>query len=247
MRLRFLFPLVLALAVGSSLRAAPAAGPDEKFSSAEQRVFGDPHLDNLPATATLHYQYRKREAGLAAVDDEVVLTARRDPQRGRVVRLDYLHGERHLELPEVEQATSNPLILYFLEADVRSMHQRLGGQENYFRRRIRLALAEAAQVRSVPVSYAGKAVPATVVEIQPYLRDKLQERFKGMAGKTYRFTLSPQVPGGVVELRTVVADPKGGDTPLIEEVLTLREAKPGQAAAHRPRWPLYMTEGKPQP
>lgn len=247
MRLRFLVPLLLALTVGSGLRAAPAATPGESVSSAEQRVFGDPHLDNLPATSALHYQYRKREAGQAAVEDEVVLTVRRDPQRGRVVRLDYLHGERHLELPEVEQATSNPLILYFLEADVRSMHRRLGGQENYFRRRIRLALAETAQVSSVPVTYAGKAVAGTLVEIQPYLRDKLQERFKGMAGKSYRFILSPEVPGGVVELRTVVEDPKGGSTPLIEEILTLREAKPGQTAAHRPRWPQYLTEGKPQP
>jgi len=247
MQLRFLFPFLLALVASGGLRAAPAASPGESFSPAEQRVFGDPHLDNLPATATLRYQYRKNEAGQAAVDDEVVLTAHRDPQRGHVVQLDYLHGERHLELPAVEQASSNPLLLYFLEADVRSMRRRLGGQENYFRRRIRLALAEAAQVSSVPVTYAGKAVPGTLVVIQPYVGDKLQERFKGMAGKSYRFTLSPHVPGGVVELRTVVDNPKGGSTPLIEEVLTLREGKPGEIAAHGPRWPQTMTEGKSQP
>jgi len=222
MRARILMSLLVASLVASGVLAAPAAGPGGDVSPAEQRVFTDPHLDGLPASATLRYDYRKREAGQPAVEDEAVLTMRRDEQRGRVVQLDYLHGERHLALPEVEQATSNPLILYFLEADVRAMHRRLGGQENYFRRRIRLALAEAAQLRSVAVTHGGQVVQATEVAIRPFVNDELQERFQGMAGKAYVFTLSPQVPGGVYELRTVVDDAAGGDAPLLEERVTLR-------------------------
>ena len=222
MRARILMSLLVASLVASGVLAAPAAGPGGDVSPAEQRVFTDPHLDGLPASATLRYDYRKREAGQPAVEDEAVLTLRRDEQRGRVVQLDYLHGERHLALPEVEQATSNPLILYFLEADVRAMHRRLGGQENYFRRRIRLALAEGAQLRSVAVTHGGQVVQATEVAIRPFVNDELQERFQGMAGKAYVFTLSPQVPGGVYELRTVVDDAAGGDAPLLEERVTLR-------------------------
>lgn len=222
MRARILMSLLVASLVASGVLAAPAAGPGGDVSPAEQRVFTDPHLAGLPAAATLRYDYRKREAGQPAVEDEAVLTLRRDEQRGRVVELDYLHGERHLALPEVEQATSNPLILYFLEADVRAMHRRLGGQENYFRRRIRLALAEGAQLRSVAVTHGGQVVQATEVAIRPFVDDTLQERFQGMAGKAYLFTLSPQVPGGVYELRTVVDDAAGGGTPLLEEILTLR-------------------------
>lgn len=240
---RTLFSLLLAaLLAAGGLAAAPTAGAAEA-SEAERRVFEDPHLDNLPATTTLHYRYRRNEAGQATVEDDVVLSARRaDERQARVVHLDYLHGERHLALPDVENATSNPLILYFLEADVRDMHKRLGGQENYFRRRIRLALAEAAQVSSVAISHAGKALQGTRVEIRPYANDTLQERFRGMAGKAYQFTLSPQVPGGVYELRTQVAGAAGSDTPMLEEVLTLRDAAAGGAPAPEPRNPGYITE-----
>jgi len=218
MRRNFLLPLLLA-----ALLAAPAAFAGEAISPAEQRVFSDAHLSNLPAAATLRYGYRKNEAGQAAVDDEVVLATRQDEQRGRVAQVDFLHGERHIVLPEVEQALTNPVILHFLESDVRAMHRRLGGQENYFRRRIRLALADHAQLKNVNFSYAGKAVEGTQVVVQPYVDDPQQERFQGMAGKSYVFTLSEQVPGGLYELRTRVDDPAGGSVPLLEEILTLRE------------------------
>lgn len=201
---------------------APAASAGEVISAAEQRLFADPHLNNLPAGATLRYSYRKNEAGQAAVDDEVTLTAHRAAARGRAVQVDYLHGERHLALPDVEEAINNPVILYFLESDVRAMHRRLGGQENYFRRRIRLALAENAQLSTVPITYAGKSDRGTRVVVQPYVNDPQQERFKGMGKKSYIFTLSDQVPGGVVELRTVVDDSAAPGKPLLEEILTLR-------------------------
>ncbi len=215
--------LLLAALLGGSLPAVAAEAEAEAITPAEQRVFTDPHLAALPATATLHYDYRRHEAGQKPVEDEVVLTTEMDAQHGRIARVDYLHEERHLILPEVAGAVSNPLVLYFLEADVRAMRVRLGGQENYFRRRIRLALAESAQVDEVTVSHGGKMVQATRVVIQPYVNDELQERFKGMAHKAYQFTLSPQVPGGVYELRTVVADASAsGGAPQLEEVLTLR-------------------------
>ena len=238
--------LLGALLAGSSLHAGVVPEAGENFSPAERSVFADPHLDNLPGAATLRYRYRKNEAGQAAVDDEVVLTTRReDGRQGRVVQVDYLHGERHLTLPEVENATSNPLILYFLESDVREMHRRLGGQENYFRRRIRLALAEAAQLSIVAVPYAGNVVQGTRVEIRPYANDELQERFRGMAHKAYQFTLSADVPGGVYELRTQVADVAGsGAPPLLEEILTLREDGSEAAPVDPQRGPGFMTEGK---
>jgi hypothetical protein len=215
------FSLLVAVAL-AGLAPAPVGAADEAVSPAEERIFNDRHLDGLPGAATLRYDYRLREAGRPPVEDEVVLTSRQEAQRGRVVQLDYLHGERHLALPEVEQAVSNPLILHFLEADVRSMRRRLGGQENYFRRRIRLALARSAQLRGVTVSHGGKEVAATQVLIRPYEDDPLQERFKGMARKAYLFTLSPKVPGGVYELRTVVEETAGSGAPLLEETLTLR-------------------------
>lgn len=210
--------LALCLAAGGLTPALAGEGP----SPAEHQVFEADHLANLPAVATLRYGYHKLDAG-KTVDDEAVLSTRREGGRGRVAHVDYLHGDRQLDLPEVEQAVNNPVILYFLEADVRGMRQRLGGQENYFRRRIRLALAESARLQPVDFDYAGKKLKGTEVAIRPYVGDPLQERFKGLAGKTYRFILSPEVPGGVYQLRTVVDDPAKAGQPLLEETLTLRD------------------------
>lgn len=218
--LNTLRPAAWLLAVGLAL-AAPGSRAGQEISAAEQRVFVDPHLDNMPATATLRYAYSKTEAGRPPVDDEVVLNTRQDGSRGRVVQVDYLHGDRHLDLPEVAQATANPVILYFLEHDVRGMRQRLGGKENYFRRRIRLALAEAT-LQPVTIDYAGQRLAATQVVVRPFADDPLAGRLQGADRKTYQFTLSDLVPSGVYELRTVVADPAGSATPLIEESLTLR-------------------------
>lgn len=216
---KLLRPAAWLLAAGLTL-AAPGIRAGQEISAAEQRVFVDPHLDNMPATATLRYTYRKTEAGRPPVDDEVVLSTHRDDSRGRVVQVDYLHGARHLDLPEVADARANPVILYFLEHDVRSMRQRLGGKENYFRRRIRLALAEAT-LQPVTIDYAGQRLAATQVVVRPFADDPLAGRLQGGDRKTYQFTLSDQVPSGVYELRTVVADPGGSATPLIEESLTL--------------------------
>lgn len=216
--------LAFCLAIGGAASAFAAMGQD--ISAAEKQVFEAPHLANLPDSATLRYDYRKTEAG-KTVDDEAVVSTQKDRERGRVARVDYLHGERHFELPEVEQAASNPLILYFLEADVRGMHQRLGGQENYFRRRIRLALAESARLQAVDFDYGGKKLKGTEVAIRPFADDPLKDRFKGMAGKSYSFILSPDVPGGVYRMRTVVDDPAGaGKPPLFEESLVLQGDKP---------------------
>jgi len=161
-------------------------------------VFMDAHLDNLPASAELSYGFRTSESGATTLDDSVTLSTRKDGDRGRVVNVDYLHGEHHLELPAVDHAQSNPVILYFLEHDVRDMHRRLGGQENYFRRRIRLAFAEAARMRPVNIRYAGRQVQATEVSVQPYADDPLKDRSRAWrASPTHPAAVGPGPRGRV--------------------------------------------------
>ncbi len=210
--------LLVLLLSAACLSSAPAA---EAISPAEQQVFAAPHLASLPASTSLRYVFRKVEAGQPDVDDEAVLAIRQEAGRGRVAQVEYLHGERRLDLPEVDQAVSNPVILHFLEADVRNMRQRLGGRENYFRRRIRLALADTAKMQAVDFDYGGRKLKAIEVTVQPYLGDPLQDRFKGWAGKSYSFLLSPEVPVGVYRLRTQVVDPGGSGQTQHEETLTL--------------------------
>lgn len=216
--LPLLVPFFAALLLAGPVGAL-AAGDD--ISAAERKVFMDPHLANLPASAVLNYDFKTNESDTTTLGDDVTLTAHAAGERGRVVRVDFLHGEHHLELPEVDHAQANPVILYFLEHDVRDMHRRLGGMENYFRRRIRLAFAEDARMRAVSIRYAGRQVEATEVTVQPYADDPLKDRFKGLEGKSYILVLSNEVPGGVYQLRTVVLNPGGSGRPKLENVLTL--------------------------
>lgn len=198
----------------------PAQAGDE-ISEAERLVFMAEHFQNAPADLELHYHFHRSQAKAPDVDDEVTLHVRHSDERGRVVSADFLHGELHLDLPDVEHAQANPVILYFLEHDVRSMRQQLGGSENYFRKRLRIALAGAARLTPAEFEFAGARRAGTRVAVTPFKDDPNRERFLGLEVKRYEFTLSDQVPGGVFELRSVVEPADGAASPRSEEFLRL--------------------------
>lgn len=215
--MRFVSRLLLCTAV----LAAPVTAAAADFSVAEQKVFLDPQLRNVAGSATLVYDFRASGSADDNYDDRVRVTVRPGSGAGKTVSVDYLSGAHHLSLPEVTDAVSNPVILYFLEMDVREMHRLLGGQEAYFRRRIRLALANDATVSTVRVALGGRTIEASEVRIEPYLGDPLKERLGRFERKSYIFTLSPGVPGGVYQLRTEVgASAVAGSAPAVEEALT---------------------------
>lgn len=209
------------LAATLSCVVGPAVAADDDISAAEQAVFLDDHLKGLPDNAQLRYRFHRAEASLPDLDDEVTVAVRSQGERGRVATAEFLHGEHQLTLPEVEHASANPVILYFLENDVRGMNKRLGGSASYFRKRIRMALANAAVIDAVDVAYRGARYKGTRVVFTPYSEDPLKDRLQGMEGKRYEITLSDGVPGGVYELRTIVAGPRPGAPVRIEEILTL--------------------------
>ncbi|MCB1955327.1 MAG: hypothetical protein KDG55_06600 [Rhodocyclaceae bacterium] len=205
-----------------ALLLGPATGrAGDEISVAETSVFMREHLSNVGADASLHYAFQRQETAQPDVADTVTVFIKTEADRGRVVNAEFLHGERALSLPEVEHASSNPVVLFFLEHDVRDMHQRLGGKENYFRKRIRLALANEATVEPVRFAYRGKEVAGTRVSVQPYRDDPNKHRFQGMEGKRYYFMLSDEVPGGFFEIGSVVEGDDARKVPGIREVLTL--------------------------
>lgn len=223
--MRFVFGLLLC----TTALAAPVTAAAADFSVAEQKVFLDPHLRNVAGSATLVYDFRASGSADGNYDDGVRVRVGPGSGAGKTVSVDYLSGTHHLSLPEVADAVSNPVILYFLEMDVREMHRLLGGQEAYFRRRIRLALANDAKVSTVWVVLRGRRIEGSEVRIEPYLGDPLKDRLGRFERKTYIFTLSTGVPGGVYQLRTEVdASAATGSAPAVEEVLTFnRTEEPG--------------------
>lgn len=212
--------LLAAAALGWVLAAGPVLAGDE-ISVAERAIFLDEHLKGIDGSSDLHYDFRHSEDAKPDFDDSVTVSVRSDAARGRVVTAEFLHGEQALSLPEVQHAEANPVVLYFLERDVREMRRLLGGMESYFRKRIRMALANDARIEPVEFSYRGRSCKGSRIEVTPYVGDPNGGRFRGLDGKRYLFTLSGDVPGGIYELRTVVAPAEGRQGPRIEDVLTL--------------------------
>jgi hypothetical protein len=141
--------------------------------------------------------------------------------------LQFLTGPRQVAAPPVDNPEGNPVLLGFLEHDIAEMQRLTGGSRNYFRKRIRLALAESAEVRPRRFTYAGKPVDGREIVIRPYQNDPMHARFEQYVGKRYTFVVSPQVPGGVYQVHTEAAGP-AGQPPLVDETLTL--ASTGQRA-----------------
>jgi hypothetical protein len=222
--------VAVALAVATLPWAGPvpAADPAE-FSIAEKRLFVDEHLRGLPGPATLEYTYTKRGSLEAAADDTARVIVEPSSAGGSPsARVEYLRDTRKLELSDIDAANANPVILFFLERDVREMHRLTGGSVSYFRKRIRMALAEGGRVEAVMLDFGARRIAATEIRIAPYRDDPARSRYEKFAEKTYTFTLSDEVPGKVVELRSELSDPPGasgkaGEVAIAETLRFARE------------------------
>lgn len=217
---------VLAVACFCALVAGRAA-PASEFSAAEQALFLSDHLSSLKPSTTLHYRFRKGGSLEAGFDDSaaIALTAQPDG-KCCAAAAEFLSGNRRLALPGIEAAQGNPAILFFLERDIREMQRLTKGQPNYFRKRIRIAVAEAATIRDVTLPFQGRNVAAREISITPYTDDPLRARFEQLVNKRYVFTLSDAVPGGVLSIRTQVDAPAAGTPPLLAEEMALDRQAP---------------------
>lgn len=217
---------MFAMLAAASVRAQPV-------SPAETLLFETDHLARVKEPATLVYEFGKRSNVEPAFTDNVELDVSRS--KGQVhATLRFLSGERRRALPEVDDAHGNPVLLGFLEHDIAEMKRLTGGSVTYFRKRIRMALANSAQVTPQRISYGGKTVAGQAVRIQPYLDDPLHARFENYVRKTYTFVLSDAIPGGVYQVSSSLANPEGrqpapapgaagpgAPMPVIDETLTL--------------------------
>lgn len=211
---------VVMVSLPESGTAEPISEAQQGISEAEQRTFLDNHLANVTQSETLEYQFKRSGGVDAAFEDHVVMSVRmRGGSEAKSVDADYLSGDHHVNLPRIDDAHGNPVVMYFLEADVRDMNRRTGGAAGFFRKRIRLALAQAAEIHPVHFEFAGRDVAGTEIRIRPYHGDPLRARLKNFEEKLYVLTLSPQVPGGVYQLRTD-APASDAAAPALEDVLT---------------------------
>jgi|CXWL01.1.fsa_nt_gi hypothetical protein len=206
--------------------------PAQDFSAAERLLFMSRQLANLRPPATLRYSLRKAGSLEEGFEDRVhvVLSAQPDGSCC-AARGEFMTGVRQLPLPDVEGADGNPVVMYFLEHDVREMQRLTKGNQNHFRKRIRMAVYNAATVSEVRLNYRGRNIAGRMVSFSPYLDDPNRPRYEKLARKEYRFLLADAVPGGVFGIQTrVAAEAAAGavaakDTPLITEELWLEGAQ----------------------
>ena len=201
--------------------ASSGASAQDRISAAETLLFQTDHLKNVAPETTLSYAFRKTGSAETGFDDTVELRVRAVDGAKRV-SVAFFTGERNIAFPEVTGAEGNPVLLCFLERDIREMQRLTGGKSGYFRRAIRLALARSASVARTKLSFAGRELAAREVTIAPYADDPLKDRIGKYAAKTYVFTLSAAVPGGVHSVRSFVPSPAGApnDALLLEERLS---------------------------
>ena len=198
--------LPLALAQAQAPGAAPpASAPSREPSEAERLVFSHDHLANSRSPRSLRYGYLEEAQGKPRVTDRAVLTLSAGAAGGCCdVHGDYLSGALMVNLPDVPQARGNPVLLYFLEGEVRRLQRTTSGQAAHFRRRIRQSLADAATVSDTTISWGAQSVPARMVRVAPFVDDPFRDRFQDQAATEYVFLLSDAVPGGVYQLRATL-------------------------------------------
>jgi hypothetical protein len=214
-------PRLAAAALALATLAAPVLAAED-YSPAERVLFMTNHLAGTKPPTTLRYSFSKAGSMEEGFEDKVAVKLKA-AKGGKccLAAAEFLSGERRLSLPEVDQAQGNPAVLYFLERDIREMNRLTKGQQNYFRKRIRMAVYQGAQVQDVTVSYRGKSVTAREIRITPYVDDPLRVRFEKLANKTYVFTLSDAVPGGLYAIRTRIAGETADAAPLIVEEMVV--------------------------
>ena len=237
MLLASVFTLPVLAAPGVVLAAEPSAAPAPvvhgetaaPVSAVETALFVKEHLKTLPAKgATLVYQFRKSGAYESGYEDKVTVeVGSPDPAQdnGRPSKVEFLTGDHKTDLPPVEGAKGNPVILGFLERDVRELKRITGGQPNYYRKRLRLAMVDAKEIKPVNLRWQGHDIHGEEILLDPFKDDPARARFSRFANKTYQFILSDQVPGGVYSIKTVMHEGSLTGKVMIEETLTLTETK----------------------
>jgi hypothetical protein len=205
-------PAAQASAAGSDDGRGDSSSPEP--SPAERLLFMQPHLADLALPAELNYDIVQSDSGDARQNYSDTAQVRL-VSTGKGVCCDasgsFLSGPRALRLPDVPGVTSNPLLLYFLEFEVRRLQLASKGQAAHFRRRMRLALVDAASVREIEIEHAGRRIKAQEVTMRPFVNDPYRVRFEQESTRVYRFVLSDELPGRFQEIE--IDQPGRGDQP----------------------------------
>jgi hypothetical protein len=226
---RFIYSLAFMLMLGPS--AASAADGDvatnaDSFSRANQLLFLEDHLTQTEYPARYTYEFVKSGSAADDFEDRITMIARNVAgSDAKHVELQVFRHDRERQVPDIDNARGNPLIMVFLQTDVLDLAKATGGHWRYFQKQMKLALENGARVEPVTVEFQGEAVEGQRITVKPYAGEQAHREAMGRyVDKTYEFVISDQVPGKIVELRTTVPPEDGTDGPQVER-LTLQSVE----------------------
>ncbi|MGH8119369.1 MAG: hypothetical protein ACRESK_02010, partial [Gammaproteobacteria bacterium] len=202
-----------------------------QYSEAENLLWREDHLRNIDRPMRLYYTFNRSGSHEEGFTDAVYLDVVKINDDGtRDAVLDFFTAARQQKVsPEnVTNIKGNPVMGVYMQGDVYEMNRLTEGHWRYFQKRIKIALREVARVDDVEFDFNGKLCKGEKIVIAPYLDDPHRADFEKFANKRYEFILSDDVPGSLYQIHTIVPDAGSKDEnkqPLIEETLTLMEAK----------------------
>lgn len=227
MRLKYLGAGVLALsiALGSGVVAGPAIAADDKAdadkastetadadkgSSNEivHRVFDNKHLEKVEAGKELVYKFKRSASnpellGQEFSDDITLKVKAAKPDGGRDVDLQIYTGDRARDLQQMPDRLHNPVFLVYFNQAVNTFGMLSGGKPPYLTRLFSNGFKDKAKMEPVKVTYNGKEIDAYRIEMKPYLGDSSVPKMQGWENAEYVITMSDEVPGEVVDLRSI--------------------------------------------
>jgi hypothetical protein len=223
----FIRPLA-ALGIAACLvSAAPGA---MAAPAAVDILFEAPHLSNLQPDTEVLYKFERKSSDAKVTGegftDEIRLKVTGTESDGsRDVDLRVFSGERAREIGAIPGLNGNPVLVSFLDRAVLNMVQLAGGNNMYFKNRLRDALLNKATVETVTVDFDGKPIELSKITVVPFADDPNAAKMLGYEGSRFEMMAGDAVPGGLYALKAHYESPISG-APQLEEVITLDKVVP---------------------
>ena len=197
-----------------------------EFSEMENALWRSNHLENIEQPARLYYEFNKTGSYEEGFQDAVYLDILKINEDGsKNTNLQFFTEERKQTVrpSNVTEVNGNPVLGIYMQGDVYEMDRYTGGSWRHFMKKLKVAFRESSQVETIDIEYLGQKYKGKKYTVQPYLNDARRRQYEDFAEKTYEFIMSPEIPGSIYQIRTVIPGKEDTESPLVEEVLTLVE------------------------
>lgn len=200
-----------------------------RFTDAEAKIWQTNHLEKTKPPTSLYYEFTKSGSFEEGFTDSIFLKILEENEDGsKNVDMTFFTEERAqtISSENVTQVKGNPVIGIYMQGDIYEMNRLTDGHWRHFQKRIKMSLRNNAVVKPIKITFNGKEYNAEKIIFSPYLDDPKRSMYEKFSNKVYEIILSPDLPGSLYQLKTVILDQSKEDNkPLIEEVLTLVDIK----------------------